>query len=285
MGLSFTIAAGPREHSHSRVRVPQHSWPYFTVSDSRLPQPGGPGPRIYIPQEKGGRVIPPGSGFCFLRLLRLAGLEWKYSNPPKSKSKSKLLYDCRFTANRFVMASNPLRPKTRDFFRLNPLGNGPYVTSSLTIRWVCLLWVCLWSSLHFAYITCYCKILPFALHTSPLSVQALESRSWVSYIFEPASPNVRKTDQVENTFHLLLRAYSLQRERVYPAVVYERSLFSRLISRSLHNNGCTRYRILHSVPCLRITFHKIQFISFECQSSPIPTFDRNTILQVLQGII
>jgi hypothetical protein len=36
-GLSFTIAAGPRQRSHSRVRVPWDSRSYFTVSDSRLP--------------------------------------------------------------------------------------------------------------------------------------------------------------------------------------------------------------------------------------------------------
>jgi hypothetical protein len=36
-GLSFTNAAGLRQRSHSRVRVPWESWPYFTVSDSRLP--------------------------------------------------------------------------------------------------------------------------------------------------------------------------------------------------------------------------------------------------------
>jgi hypothetical protein len=36
-GLLFTIAAGPRQRSHSRVRVPLDSRPYFTVSDSRLP--------------------------------------------------------------------------------------------------------------------------------------------------------------------------------------------------------------------------------------------------------
>jgi hypothetical protein len=30
-------AAGPRQHSHSCVRVPWDSRPYFTVSDSRLP--------------------------------------------------------------------------------------------------------------------------------------------------------------------------------------------------------------------------------------------------------
>jgi hypothetical protein len=36
-GLSFTIAAGPRQRSHSRVLSPWDSRPYFTVSDSRLP--------------------------------------------------------------------------------------------------------------------------------------------------------------------------------------------------------------------------------------------------------
>jgi hypothetical protein len=35
--LSFTIAAGPRQRSHIQVRVSWNSWPYFTVSDSRLP--------------------------------------------------------------------------------------------------------------------------------------------------------------------------------------------------------------------------------------------------------
>jgi hypothetical protein len=62
MGLSFTIAAGPRQRSHSQVRDPRESWPYFTVSDSRPRQPGGPGSRIYIPKEQGGPVIPPGTG-------------------------------------------------------------------------------------------------------------------------------------------------------------------------------------------------------------------------------
>jgi hypothetical protein len=80
--LSFTIAAGPRQHSHSRVRVPRDSWSYFTVSELILPKPGGLGPRIYIPQEQGGPVIPPGTGFPFRRLLWLAGLRWRYSAPP-----------------------------------------------------------------------------------------------------------------------------------------------------------------------------------------------------------
>jgi hypothetical protein len=39
----------------------------------RFTQPGGPGPRIYISQEQGGPDIPPGTGYLFRRLLRLAG--------------------------------------------------------------------------------------------------------------------------------------------------------------------------------------------------------------------
>jgi hypothetical protein len=36
VGLSFTIAAGSRQRSHSRVPAPWDSWQYITVSDSRL---------------------------------------------------------------------------------------------------------------------------------------------------------------------------------------------------------------------------------------------------------
>jgi hypothetical protein len=81
-GLPLTIAAGLRQRCQSWVRVQRDSWPYFTVLDSRLSQTGGPGPRIYIPQEQGGPVLPLGTGFPFRRLLRLAGLRWSYSNPP-----------------------------------------------------------------------------------------------------------------------------------------------------------------------------------------------------------
>jgi hypothetical protein len=56
--VPFTIAAGPRQRSHSQV--------HLTVSDSRFPQPGEQIPRIYIPQEQGGPIIPPGTGFLFV---------------------------------------------------------------------------------------------------------------------------------------------------------------------------------------------------------------------------
>jgi hypothetical protein len=40
--LSFTTFADPRQRSHSQVRVPWHSLPYFTVSNSRHPFSSSP---------------------------------------------------------------------------------------------------------------------------------------------------------------------------------------------------------------------------------------------------
>jgi hypothetical protein len=58
----------------------------------------------------------------------------------ETESQSELLYDWRFIANQFVLATNPLRPTARIFiFQLNTCGCSPYVTSSLTIGWVCRL--------------------------------------------------------------------------------------------------------------------------------------------------
>jgi hypothetical protein len=66
-GLSFTIADGPRQRSDSRVWVPRDSRPYLTVSDSRLLQPGGPGPRTYIfPQNRVAQWYPQALGALFI---------------------------------------------------------------------------------------------------------------------------------------------------------------------------------------------------------------------------
>jgi hypothetical protein len=48
----------------------------------RLPQPGGSGSRIYIPQEQGGPVIPRALGSLFIASYDSQGLRCKYSNPP-----------------------------------------------------------------------------------------------------------------------------------------------------------------------------------------------------------
>jgi hypothetical protein len=55
---------------------------HILQSHLRLPQLWGPGPRIYIPQEQGDPVIPPGTWVPFCRLLQLDGLRWRYSNLP-----------------------------------------------------------------------------------------------------------------------------------------------------------------------------------------------------------
>jgi hypothetical protein len=59
------------------------SLPNFTVSDLRLAQPGGPGPCIYIPQEEGAPVLPPGTGFPFGYLLRLRTMVEVFDPPPQ----------------------------------------------------------------------------------------------------------------------------------------------------------------------------------------------------------
>jgi hypothetical protein len=98
-----------RTHSHT------------LLSHLRLPPPGWPGPRIYIPQEQSGPVISPGTGFPFRRLLRLAGIRRKYSNPSphgavankvksrsKSNSKSKLYCDWRLVGQSVLVSGTHL---------------------------------------------------------------------------------------------------------------------------------------------------------------------------------
>jgi hypothetical protein len=66
-GASFwwEDVAGPHQRSYSWVWVQWNSWPDFTLSDLRLPQPGGPGPCIYIPQEKNWPSYTPRHGAPF----------------------------------------------------------------------------------------------------------------------------------------------------------------------------------------------------------------------------
>jgi hypothetical protein len=64
LGLARTSTLGSKSHrTHGHI----------LLSHLGLPLPGGPGHRNYIPQQQSGPVIPPGIGFPFRRLLRLAG--------------------------------------------------------------------------------------------------------------------------------------------------------------------------------------------------------------------
>jgi hypothetical protein len=69
---------------------------YILLSQIRdSPKPGEPSPRFYIPKEQGSR-------FHFRRLLRLAGIRWRYSTSPphgiESNTYVSFLYN--FGANR-----------------------------------------------------------------------------------------------------------------------------------------------------------------------------------------
>jgi hypothetical protein len=58
----------------------------------------------------------------------------------QSESESELLYDWRFPANQFVLATSPLRLTASNFiFQLNTCGYNLYVTTTLTRGWVCRL--------------------------------------------------------------------------------------------------------------------------------------------------
>jgi hypothetical protein len=77
-------------------------------------------------------------GSILICLLWICSLFWTVLS--ESESESELLYDWRFTANQFVLATSPLRLTTSNFiFQLNTCCYSPYVTSSLTRGWVCRL--------------------------------------------------------------------------------------------------------------------------------------------------
>jgi hypothetical protein len=57
LGLARAVTLGSK---------PRRTHDHILLSHLRLPQPGGPGPRIYIPQEQGGPVIPLSTGFPFV---------------------------------------------------------------------------------------------------------------------------------------------------------------------------------------------------------------------------
>jgi hypothetical protein len=73
------------------VRVAQNPKPYFSVS-SETPPTWRARFRIYTPQEQSGPVVPPGTRLPLRRHLRLAGLWWRYSNPPQSGGRSPHIY-------------------------------------------------------------------------------------------------------------------------------------------------------------------------------------------------
>jgi hypothetical protein len=81
--------------------------------------------------------------FPFCRLLRLAGLRWRYSSPPPHRIW--LNFRVRVTLRLAVyrqsvrLGAEPLEIHGQNFFQLSTCGHSPYVTSSQTRGWVCRL--------------------------------------------------------------------------------------------------------------------------------------------------
>jgi hypothetical protein len=57
LGLARAVTSGPKSRT---------THDHILLFHLKLPQLGGPGPHIYIPQEQGGPVTPPGNGFPFV---------------------------------------------------------------------------------------------------------------------------------------------------------------------------------------------------------------------------
>jgi hypothetical protein len=77
----------------------------------RLPQPGGPGSRIYIPQEQSGPVIPPGTGFSYKQFRTLLCMEYfKLHGPHTKHSFLQFLYClCSLLENVVAMSLSSVR--------------------------------------------------------------------------------------------------------------------------------------------------------------------------------
>jgi hypothetical protein len=181
-GLSFKIAAGPSK-THDRILLSQ-------IRDS--PNLEGRSPYLYLPRT-GWPGYTPGHWFLFFSPPTTRRATVELSNPPP-RGGLRTLLTLRSTVRATLrleiyrqsirLGAKPLETHYHNFFlQLNPCGHSPYVTSSLTRRWVCLLWI------GFAFVKCtyriysmLLKILLCALYTSPLSVQALQSRSCISYL-------------------------------------------------------------------------------------------------------
>jgi hypothetical protein len=57
-GLSLAIAAGGRQRSHSRVRVPRDSWPYFLFQIRDFPNLEGQVPVFISPRNRVAQLHP-----------------------------------------------------------------------------------------------------------------------------------------------------------------------------------------------------------------------------------
>jgi hypothetical protein len=194
MGLSFTIAAGPRQRSLSRVRVPRDSWLYFTLSDWWLTQPGAHGPRIYITQEQGPGYTPKlWVPFSSPPTTRRATVDlFEHASSLQVEVKVEVTLRLAIYHQSVRLGVKPLETHDHRFFQLNSHGKSPYVTSSLTRRWIYLSWICL--AFHQVFIS----------HTYHVT----ENSSFLHYIQFLCQYRLHRADHAYLTYLMLQRQAS-----------------------------------------------------------------------------
>jgi hypothetical protein len=170
-GLSFKIAAGPRQRFHSRVQIAWDLWPYFTVSDSRLPQIGGLYSRIYIPSYNPAHWIP----FSLPSTTRRVAVEvFKTASKRSFDSITKVKFKVTLRNAGLPSISSSWRQapwdSRSDFFQLNPSGRSPCVTSSGEKNRV-VSYEYAWAIFKCTYLTynTLLKILPFCTKAQKLN--------------------------------------------------------------------------------------------------------------------
>jgi hypothetical protein len=115
-GLSSTIAADPRQRSHSWVRIPRYSWPYFLTQIRDSPNLEGQVPVFISPRNKVAQLHPQALGSVFFVSYNSQGYDGGIRTRLHAGRNKELLYDRRFAANEFILAPNPLRITTRIIF-------------------------------------------------------------------------------------------------------------------------------------------------------------------------
>jgi hypothetical protein len=130
-----------------------------------------------------------GYALTYVTTMKLQLAEWSQARPPPSLSLAYFRQSLWVTLlllvyrQSFRLGDKPLETHDQHFFNWTlvviVLGNN---LSDERIGLSLMNRLRLSSSVRIAHIACYWKNLAFALHTNPLSAQALQSRSCLSYI-------------------------------------------------------------------------------------------------------
>jgi hypothetical protein len=105
-GLSFTIAAGLRQRSHSCVRVLRFSWPCFTVSVSRLPKLGDQVLIFKSPRNRMAKLYPKPLEFLLVASYNSQGYDGDIlTSPPQESYESVSRLNCSPSSVQLFLAS------------------------------------------------------------------------------------------------------------------------------------------------------------------------------------